>query len=546
MSLAIASRAAIAAALLGLPLVASAQDGITEELIRLLIKHNALPREEAEGLIKKLQQQTAAATPPAAPSTGKSGDVRVVYVPEAEKQRMQAEIQENLLQTVKAENWARPDAYPEWLGRISFEGDVRMRYELDAFDDGNSPFFIDYQEINSGSPYDVNSTNQELPPLLNTTEDRNMMRARARFGLKAQVSDTLIAGLSFTTGNTTNPVSTNQTLGSDFNKVTFVIDRAYLNFQPGADWSLSVGRMPSPWLATELIWDDDLNFDGLALQFRHQGEVLTPFATVGAFPVENTAFDFPSTNVVKESSRDKWLYGAQLGAGLKIADETRLSLGVAYYYFDNVEGQLSSLCPAFTSSVACDSDISRPAFLQKGNTLFALRDLAADPNNPNGPQYQYFGFASPFHILDVTTKLDMAVTGSLRLRFDAAYVVNLGYDEEDVIGLSPVNNYGLDDELETGNKGYYGQLTFGYPTIRDFGQWNVSGGYRYLESDAVVATFTDSDFHLGGTNTKGFHVGGAFGITRNSWLELQWLSASEVSGAPLAVDVFQLDLNARF
>lgn len=543
-------RMGIAAALLGLPLLASAQEGITEELIRLLIKHNALPREEAENLIRKLQQQTAAAAPTPAQEpqpASKSGDVRVIYVPETEKQRMQSEIQQKLLETVKAENWAKPDAYPSWLERISFNGDVRMRYELDAFDGGNSPFFIDYQEINGRAPFDVNATNQELPPLLNTTQDRNMMRGRARFGLTAKVSEALTAGLSFATGNTTNPVSTNQTLGTDFNKLSLVVDRAYLDFRPARDWSLWVGRMPSPWLATELIWDDDLNFDGLALQFRHGGDVLSPFVTLGAFPVENTAFDFPSTDVVKQSSRDKWLYAAQLGTGWQITSDTQLSAGVAYYYFDELEGELSSpLCPAFTSSIACDSDSSRPGFLQKGNTLFALRNLAADPNNPNGPQYQYFGLASPFRILDVTTRLDVALLGALHLRFDAAYVVNFGYDRADVLSLSPVNNYDLNEQLDGGSKGYYGQLTFGHPRVREFAQWNVTGGYRYLESDAVVAAFTDSDFNLGGTNTKGFVVGGSFGVTHDAWLELQWLSASEVIGAPLSVDVVQLDINARF
>ena len=560
-----ALRLSIAAALLGLPLLASAQttgaaqqDGITEELIRLLIKHNALPRDEAEGLIRKLQQQTTTASTPPAGATvpspadanarpGNSGDVRVIYVPETEKQRLQAEIQDRLLAKVQAERWARPDAYPEWLERIDFVGDLRMRYELDAFDAGNSPFFIDYQKINAGAPYDVNSTNQQLPPLLNTSEDRNMMRARARFGLTARVADSLTAGLMFATGNTTNPVSTNQTLGTDFNKVTFTVDRAYLNFRPGEDWSLWVGRMPNPWLGTELIWDDDLNFDGLAVQFHHRGQSLSPFVTIGAFPVENTAFDSPSTQVAKDSSRDKWLYAAQLGTDWQIGADSRLSTGVAYYYFDKLEGELSSpLCQAFLSSNSCDSDVSRPAFLQKGNTLFALRDLAANPNNPNGPQYQYFGYATPFRVLDVTARLDLALSGPLRLRFDAAYLVNLGYDRNDVLALNPVNNYDLDDQPDTGGNGYYGQFTFGYPTIRDFAQWSVTGGYRYLESDAVVATFTDSDFHLGGSNAKGFNVGGSFGITRNSWLELQWSSASEVSGAPLSIDVFMLDVNARF
>jgi hypothetical protein len=529
---------------------ASGQSGITEELIRLLIKHNAVPREEAEALIRKLQQETVASPSGSAapgPQQSNSGDVRVIYVPESEKEQMREDIQRQVLNTVKSEKWADPDAYPDWIRRISFFGDLRVRSELDQFDDTNSPFFINYQAINSGAPYDVNSTNQLLPPLLNTTKDRNMLRARARLGLTAEISDTLTGAFSFATGNTINPVSTNQTLGADFNKLTFVIDRAYLDYRPAQDWSFWLGRMPNPWLSNELVWDADLSFDGLAARYRHAGRTLSPFVTIGAFPVENTAFDFPSTDFAKESSRDKWLFSAQLGASWRMTQQVEATGGIAYYYFDKLQGEASRpLCPAFVNSISCDSDLSRPAFIQKGNTLFALRDLAADPSNPNGPQFQYFGLASPFRLLDVATQLDIALNGPMRLKIDAEYVINLGYDRDDVRSRSPVNNFDANDNFEGGSNGFLGQLTFGYPTIRELGQWNVIAGYRYLESDAAVDAFTDSDFHLGGTNAKGFFLGGNLGFTRNAEIGFRWLSATEVSGAPLAVDVVQLDINARF
>ena len=77
-------------------------------------------------------------------------------------------------------------------------------------------------------------------------------------------------------------------------------------------------------------------------------------------------------------------------------------------------------------------------------------------------------------------------------------------------------------------------------------RWNVSAFYKYLESDAVVDAFTDSDFHLGGTNAKGYIFGGSYGVAHNVDLTAHWLSASEVSGPPYTVDVILLDLNGRF
>ncbi len=62
----------------------------------------------------------------------------------------------------------------------------------------------------------------------------------------------------------------------------------------------------------------------------------------------------------------------------------------------------------------------------------------------------------------------------------------------------------------------------------------------------MLDAFTDSDFHLGGTNAKGFMIGGQYAIYKNTWLAARWMSADEITGLPLAIDVFQLDLNAKF
>jgi hypothetical protein len=76
--------------------------------------------------------------------------------------------------------------------------------------------------------------------------------------------------------------------------------------------------------------------------------------------------------------------------------------------------------------------------------------------------------------------------------------------------------------------------------------WQVSVAYRYLEADAVLDAFTDSDFHLGGTNNKGFILGAQYGLSKNTWLSARWLSSNEIRGLPLSIDVFQLYFNAKF
>ena len=97
-----------------------------------------------------------------------------------------------------------------------------------------------------------------------------------------------------------------------------------------------------------------------------------------------------------------------------------------------------------------------------------------------------------------------------------------------------------------GNQGYLIRGIVGVPEPKKFGDWNVELSYRYIESDATLDSFSDSDFHLGGTNAKGYTIGGSFGLSRNVFLTGRWLSANQISGPPLAIDVLQIDLVAEF
>jgi hypothetical protein len=78
------------------------------------------------------------------------------------------------------------------------------------------------------------------------------------------------------------------------------------------------------------------------------------------------------------------------------------------------------------------------------------------------------------------------------------------------------------------------------------GGWRVFLGYRYLERDAVLDAFTDSDLRLGGTDVEGYYLGGYFGLSDGTFLRLRYLSGNEIDGPPLGIDVWQLDINAQF
>jgi len=79
-----------------------------------------------------------------------------------------------------------------------------------------------------------------------------------------------------------------------------------------------------------------------------------------------------------------------------------------------------------------------------------------------------------------------------------------------------------------------------------FGQWRIAALYRHVERDAVVDAFTDSDFHQGGTDAEGWGIEALYGIARNTWLRARYMTANEIEGPPLGIDLLQVDLNAKF
>ncbi|MFX9023817.1 putative porin, partial [Acinetobacter baumannii] len=65
--------------------------------------------------------------------------------------------------------------------------------------------------------------------------------------------------------------------------------------------------------------------------------------------------------------------------------------------------------------------------------------------------------------------------------------------------------------------------------------------------DATLDAFTDSDFHLGGTDARGYFLGGKLGVADSTSVTLRWMSANTISlPQALNIDVLQLDLNTSF
>lgn len=406
---------------------------------------------------------------------------------------------------------------PEWLDRLKWDGDFRLRYQADLFADSNAPEAL-FQSIGQN--------------ITNTREDRQRERLRLRLGLNANISGSVDAGVRITTGNTSDPVSTNQTLGNTGNKYSLVLDRAFVRVKPIEDLSLWGGRLPNPFFSTDLVWDDDLNFEGVAASYAPGAldpqREFKPFVTAGMFPLQEVE------NNAGNRARDKWLYGAQAGLEWVPGTRARFKLGGAYYAYRNVAGIQNPFAPP-ASYVPIYNDTGAKS-RQKGNTLFNIRnDGNADP------AAGVWALASDYRLGNLTLVADFADFYPIHVTGTFDWVRNFGFDRGRILART---HKSIEPEID----GYQAKLTVGHPkfTWVEKNEWQAYVGYRYLERDAVLDAFTDSDFHLGGTNNKGFFIGGNYALYKNTWLSAKWMSSDQISGLPLAIDVFQLDFNAKF
>lgn len=536
----------------------------TTNLIKQLVKQGVITDQAAEEMIKQAEieavQQVAEAKATASVKDAVSADeVRVAYVPDFVKdeirQQVRTELKEEVVGDVMAkaknEQWGLPNALPEWTRRFTLSGDIRLREQLEFnASDNTEGYYKNWSAINSnGGETNAIASNQEF---LEVKKDRNRLRERFRLGIDVKVADGLDAGVRLATGNTQNPTSTNQTLGNNGYGYQFAVDRAYLKYNVLDDnkfqWlTLEGGRIANPYFTggSELVWDDDLSFEGVAATVRHRfsdasgslDEIGNPgptvFATAGAFPLQETGL----------STHDKWLFGGQAGLDWVFSNQDSLKFGAAYYDYRNIQtSQNTNAINNYTCNFNTpDNNFSVPAYMQGGNSLATICADNVDPTLVG-----QVGLAGDYNILNLNAAYDLALFAPHHVKLSADYAKNLGFNLNDINRL--YNGYLAigGDENKAQTTAWQIRTDFGWTNVAMPGNWSVYTAYKYVERDAVLDAFTDSDFHLGMTDVKGWVIGGDYGLMKNVWLSGRWLSADMITGPRYGVDILQFDINTRF
>lgn len=523
----------------------------TLALIDALVAQGLLSRERADALLKAASAPAVPAPGPQAPQWGAPKVastappvVRVPYIPESLKAEITEQIRNEMLATTRAEGWADPRTLPAWLRGLTISGDLRVRAQQENYDapryapDSTGLCDIVGGNLPAACYRSQGASPAWAPDVSNTSVDRDRLTLRARLGVEAKVSDDTTLGLRLATGTGSGPTSSSLTLGSGFNKLGVVIDRAFLRWEPRYDIRLLAGRMANPFFGSDLVWPDDLGLDGVALQGEYN---LVPgafaFGTVGAFPL----LEFGT------GRRDAWLYALQVGTDWALGDNTQLRVGLGLYQFSQVEGVRETTPPPTGALAGTTGYFSSqyPANLRlKGNTLINLND----PSSTAAPTW---GLASKFRPVNLTTQITTRIDDFLSAGLNLDWVKNGGFDLADIRARAGTDAVlGLQER----NTGVQLKFNVGMAALSNAGDWQLFAAWRKFERDAWIDGFTDTSWHGGGgTNYQGWQLGGTYTFDRRTTLGLRATSTrnlgdgeANLSSAPLKVDVLQLDLNTRF
>lgn len=338
------------------------------------------------------------------------------------------------------------------------------------------------------------------------TRDRSRFRYRLRWKVVKKIMKDLEVGFRTVSGSNTDPSSAMQSLTGDFTFKNIFLDQVYAKYQPSfleesfpslRKAEIAAGKFENPFLktSTPLVWDQDVMPEGIYESFESSflENRFKPFVTLGQFILQENA-----------ASTDAEMYGFQSGVrwnppGLSPETGMELTHAVSYYDF---------------SDYARDSN-----FLVNGTSL-------AGGNTRTGSAS--FLQAGDFNVLQAYNEVKFKIK-NLPLKIFSDFAINLADRTPDPVNRHVAYEYGL--KLGEAKKK---------------GNWEAGYYYAYLEPNAVVGAFNDSDFGTGHADKRGSAVQLRYRLTDY----LQWgftaYFVNNLTGADDETRRFQSDIDWVF
>lgn len=377
------------------------------------------------------------------------------------------------------------------LTEFKISGDVRVRYEDRA---GKIAVTGDHQE-------------------------RSRFRYRFRTSLGGKLLNNWAFGVRLETA--TGSRSSNVTMGDDAgpfakNSDTVNVGQIFAQWTPTPEWTLTAGRMANPLITTLMVWDGDINPEGLAEQYKHRDGQNEYGFTLGQF--------------LYSTSGNQNIIGGTPAAPAGTKDLFLTAWQGTYKRY--IEGTTK--------------------FFQIAPTLYAYynTDQRANPAAFNGVMTATA--AAPINnllVLDVPLEYDWMVNG-VPMRAFADVAVNLDAKQRAV-------KFGRPD-LDGENKAWHVGLQYGKASLP--GEWDAKIFYQSVGAFALDANLVDSDLFDSKTNMRGLVLGGNYALGAATQLSLTFAQGRRVNetiiasgagdiGSNNALDkywLFQTDLNIKF
>jgi hypothetical protein len=267
-------------------------------------------------------------------------------------------------------------------------------------------------------------------------------------------------------GNDRSPISTNQDLEDAFSKKYIWLDLGYFNWHPSKVQGLNVtgGKIKNPFYKAgknELIWDDDLNPEGIAVKYcKPLNDTDQFFFNGGGFWVDE------SSNV-----SDISLWGAQTYLKRTIGNPDHVLAGATYYDYANIESK---------------ADLRST---WGGSNFFG--------NTTTGGVYK-----DDFNIAEIFGEYGFECL-SMPTNLFASWVRNtVATTSEDT--------------------GWLVGVKFNKAKDNKPGSWEFGYDYRETDADAVVGGFIESDFLDAQTNSRGHRFTLRYQLAKNLYWKMTY------------------------
>jgi len=425
------------------------------------------------------------------------------------------------------------------ITEIEIYGDMRMRYEA--------------RTGQAGLP-------DRITPAGENTQ-RNRARYRLRLGLRGTLADDWFFGLRLETSS--NPRSTNVTIGDEasggpYSKASdgLNVGQAYLGYKGFRDITLTAGRMQNPLITTSMLWDADINPEGLAEQWKHtfslnlgggQTTAAADYskdgknaAAVTSEPIKMTIDLFANFGqfIYDDSNPEDPVGPRSVVGGNRVPNTDALLLawqvGAKFNFTKDIYFQFAPTLYNYTGNGdSFNVHFAGDPSVRVGNTVVA--------RNQTG--------INSLLIFDMPAEFGWKF-GEIPMRAFADFAVNLEGDERATAAGHP----------DEGDERYAYQIGLGIGKIKQKHDWSLEAFYQHVEQFAVDPNLVDSDLFDSRVNMEGFAVRGGYAITDAVTFNLTYgygkqidhdLGTGGVGDAftinPLRkYQIFQADLNVKF